>query len=285
MIIGGSKREVIGNIRAAAEEGDFHRKVELGDPSLTDAEREGIISSFLERRMSIGYKAGALGSRLFVNAAALMLNKSTALIGLENARKLEGGAIVTSNHFNQIDNTVVRYAMRKAGKGRLFTVIQDTNLAMDGWIGFLMNHADVIPLSPGGRYMESIFPDLLREVLEKDRLVLIYHEEEMWFNYRKPRPCRRGAYYYAAMLGVPILPCFTQMQETGKAENDEFMRLEYTMHILDPIFPDPGKTIRENSYRMMEKDYEARKAAYEDAYGMPLSYEFDISDIAGWRDR
>ena len=35
---------------------------------------------------------------------------------------------------------------------------------------------------------------------------------------------------------------------------------------------------------MAEVDYETRKKAYEDAYNKELKYEFDIKDIAGWKD-
>ena len=47
------------------------------------------------------------------------------------------------------------------------------------------------------------------------------------------------------------------------------------------IYPDPNKTMRENTKYMMEKDYEQKKQAYEIAYKKELDYEFEDDDIAG----
>ncbi len=59
-------------------------------------------------------------------------NKTTKIIGMENIKDIEGGAIITSNHFNPIDNIVIRKFAKKAGKKRLYIVGQETNLAMKG---------------------------------------------------------------------------------------------------------------------------------------------------------
>ena len=34
---------------------------------------------------------------------------------------------------------------------------------------------------------------------------------------------------------------------------------------------------------MMKKDYKQKKEAYKKAYGKPLEYAFEPSDIAGWK--
>ena len=56
----------------------------------------------------------------------------------------------------------------------------------------------------------------------------------------------------------------------------------YDLLLLDVMMPDPNKTIRENSIYMRDRDYELKKQAYEKAYGKELTYDFDITDIAGW---
>ena len=112
--------------------------------------------------------------------------------------------------------------------------------------------------------------------------MLIYPEQEMWFNYRKPRPPKRGAYYFAAKCGVPVISCFTEMTELDERDNEQFKKVRYILHVLPPIYPEKGLTVRENSLKMMERDYEQKKRAYESAYGKPLSYEFSKKDIAGF---
>lgn len=76
---------------------------------------------------------------------------------------------------------------------------------------------------------------LLTKSLKEKQLVLIYPEQEMWFNYRKPRPCKSGAYVFAARNKVPIISCFVEIREKEKLENGQFHQTQYILHVLDPI--------------------------------------------------
>ena len=209
-------------------------------------------------------------------------NRDTEIEGIENIAEIKSGAIITSNHFNPLDNTVVRKFTKKIGKSRLYIVSQETNLAMKGIIGFIMNYADIIPISSDNTYMRSKFLSMVEDIISKNQFILIYPEQEMWFNYRKPRPLKRGAYYYAAKFNVPIISCFVEIKNIGKKENKEFYKSKYVMHVLKPIYPDASKSIRENSIMMMNKDYEQKVEAYEKAYGKKIQYDFAYDDIAGW---
>ena len=211
-----------------------------------------------------------------------MLNKESEIIGIENAEGIRGGAVVTSNHFSPVENTAVRLVAKKLGKKRINIVSQETNLAMPGAIGFFMNYADIIPISDNKHYLHNDFAQVLSELAKRDEYILIYPEQEMWFNYRKPRPFKRGAYYYAAKLGLPIISVFVEMQDLPERDTDEFYKVKFKIHILKTLYPDPQKSIKENSIEMCRADYEQKKAAYEAAYGKPLTYDFDETDIAGW---
>lgn len=283
MIIGKNKQAVIENIQKASEEGNFHRKVEVDDPGLTPEEEEKILSRFPGRIRTAGYHLKNKAARGLVEAVTWGVNRNTEFTGLEYLKQIHTGAIITSNHFNPLDNTAVRSAVKKAGKKRLYIVSQAGNFAMKGVIGFLMNYADTIPLGKDQNYMTGAFPDLIKRLLRSGQYVLIYPEQEMWFNYRKPRPLKRGAYYYAARFGVPVISCFVEMIEIKEKENDEFNKVRYVVHILEPVFPNPQKSVRENSMEMMNKDYEQKRQAYEKAYGRKLTYDFEPGDIAGWR--
>ena len=120
-------------------------------------------------------------------------------------------------------------------------------------------------------------------MVENGDFIVIYPEEELWFNYRKPRPCKRGTYLFAAQAGAPVVPIFIEMQDTDEDDNEQFVKLDYTIHILEPIYPDPKKSHKENSKFMAEKDYQERVEAYEKAYGKKLDYKFSYSDIAGYK--
>lgn len=282
MIIGEARGQVIENIRKAVGAGTFHIKVEEGDPVLTRNQKEALLQKYLEKRKSFCFRLNRWTARHVTGAVTRAINRNTKTTGLENIGRISGGAILTSNHFSPLDNTVARDLIWKLGKKKLCIVSQETNLAMTGWIGYLMNYADTMPISSVSSYMTNEFEPLLKEALDKNEYVLIYPEQEMWFNYRKPRPTKRGAYYYAAKFGVPVISCFVEMHVLDELDTPDFYKVAYVMHVLPTIYPDPSKTVRENSMIMCAKDYEQKKSAYEAAYGQRLDYRFDPSDIAGW---
>ncbi len=284
MILGNDRKAVIGAIRSAVMDGDLHRKVEQDDPVLTPRESRAITDRFLEERKDLiaafKRKVGTTAARC---AAALYAGK-TKYVGLEKIPAELGGVIITSNHFSQLENLFIRRMVSKMGRKRLGIVCQVSNLAMDGIVGFLMNYADTIPVSADSHYLARDFFPILRERLcEKKDAVLIYPEQEMWFHYRKPRPPRSGAYFYAAKLKTPILSLFVEMQEEDADDTDEFKKLSYTVHILGVLTPDEEKSVRENTELLARQDYELKKACYESVYGKKLTYDFDPSDIAGWK--
>lgn len=164
----------------------------------------------------------------------------------------------------------------------MYIVSQDTNLAMKGLLGFVMNYDDTIPLSGRPSFLNGPFKQMLNAAFAGHHWVLIYPEQEMWFNYRKPRPPKRGAYFYAAEAGVPIISCFTEIRDLPVRENQQLREVRYILHVLDPIYPDPKLSARDNSFYMMQRDYVQKCQAYTAAYGKPLSYAFTQQDIAGW---
>ncbi len=282
MIIGENREAVIENIKAAAESGDFHKKVEISDPVLTAEETDQIIDNYLSSRNTVSYKFKCFIARRIVDFAEKLINKDTDIVGEENLPETLDGVLITSNHFSPIENTVIRKMVKKHGKHRLHIVSQTTNFAMKGFVGFLLNYADTIPIIDDPRYLARKFTGILSGILSKKRPVLIYPEQEMWFNYKKPRPPKRGVYYYASKLNAPIISCFVEMTELDQNDTKEFLKVKYTLHILGTLRPDLEKSAKENSYILCEKDYALKKAAYEKIYGKPLTYNFEKDDIAGW---
>lgn len=283
MIIGDRRDEVILNIKRAVENGEFYDKVELGDPSLTEEQSAQIAEGYMKNRKKPLFKIKTLLARSIANIGGGIINKDTEIVGLENLAAISGGAIMTCNHFSPLDNTVIRKLTKMLGKPRINIISMVSNFAMKGPIGFLMNYADTIPLTDDFRYISHELMEVLCELIKSDEYVLIYPEREMWFNYRKPRPPMRGAYYFAAKLGVPVVPCFIEMQDLALRDTDEFNKVKYVLHILPVLFPDPEKSVRENSVELCVRDYELKKSAYERAYNKELDYKFSASDIAGWK--
>ena len=279
-----SHRPVIENIRSFAQSGEFHRKVEIHDPALTPQEIHKITDNYLSCRTDLTFRAKTAVARALASVACRALNRDTDIIGLDRITLPKQSFIITSNHFSPMENTVIRLLTKKLGK-RLSIVCQATNFAMPGLIGFLMNYGDTIPLSVESHYLARDFLSVLKEKLaEKNQAILLYPEQEMWYRYRKPRPPKSGAYFYAAKLGAPILSCFVEIQEKEEDQNEEFKKVRCILHVLGTLSPDPDKSVKENTERLAQEDYALKKACYERVYHKPLTYDFEPWDIAGWKN-
>lgn len=286
MIIGGSKKEVIKNIETNINNNELNKKVEVGDPNLTEEEKLKYINKFYQNQKSPIYFIKNKIANKTVKKIAKEIYPNINIIGLEKLDyvDLTNGAIITSNHFNPLDSYNIRKIVEEKLHKKLYIVVQDTNLAMPGALGFLFNNIEVIPLSKSPNYIIKKFMPELKKILSKGNFVLIYPEEEMWFNYKLPRPCKRGAYQFAHELDVPVISCFVKMTDTNITDNNEFNIVKYDVFINKVIYPEKNESIKSDSRKMAEVDYETRKKAYEDAYNKELKYEFDIKDIAGWKD-
>lgn len=94
----------------------------------------------------------------------------------------------------------------------------------------------------------------------------------MWWNYKKPKPLKKGAYTFAVRNNVPVLPCFITMEDSDVLDDDGFFVQEYTIHVAEPIYPDPQKPKDVNVREMMQKNFDVWKRIYEDTYGIALEY-------------
>lgn len=283
MILGEDRRAVIENIKTYAESGDFYHKVELHDPVLTSQQCRAITDAYVENRKRVSYRIKSIAAIGMTQTATRKINRTTEIRGLEKIPADIGGVIITSNHFSPLENTVVRHLTNHMGK-KLSIISQTSNFAMPGFIGFLMNYANTIPISTDPQYLAKDFLKTLQEKLvTKREAVLLYPEQEMWFHYRKPRPPKNGAYFFAAKLNVPILSCFVEIVDTDKDDNSEFRKVRYVLHVLDVLYPDKTVPAKANMLCLAEQDYALKKQCYESVYGKPLTYDFEDSDIAGWK--
>ncbi|MBR2650968.1 MAG: 1-acyl-sn-glycerol-3-phosphate acyltransferase [Clostridia bacterium] len=278
------KRAVIENIRRALADGDTFRCVTVGDPVPTDEDVRRVILPFDNTRGGVFARFRAFTARLIAESLTSKFNVDTAITGIENALSVTGGAIITSNHYNPTDSTPIRMLSYLSGKRQnLHIVVQESNMFMTGLFGYLMRNCNTHPVSKNPHYMVKNLKPALGNILKNEGFVLIYPEQEMWFNYKKPRPVRDGAYHYAALFGVPVIPTFTEMVTLdGERDADGLLPVKHILHILPPIYPDESLSVSENRAAMAERDYAAKRELYERIYGIPLTYDFiPERDIAG----
>ena len=277
------RETAIENIRRAAAEGRFNDKTEPFDPQWNpDALKEEILR-YAARMDTLGFKLKNRVARAIVDSWIRRYSDGVnEIVGMEKIADLKGPALLTSNHFNPFDNGILRTFAEQAGRGRFWAVSQGTNFVMPGLQGFVLRNIDVIPLISEPSYMNGPFRARMQQVFDEGRFLLIYPEQEMWFNYRKPRPEKRGAFLFAAEYHVPVVPCFVELQDLPRELAPGFRDVRCVLHVLDPLFPDPSRSARENSFDLCRRDYEAKVRAYERIYGRPLTYDFSPWDIAGW---
>ena len=283
MILGPDRLRVIGNIRSNFERGDFHAKAEFSDPVLSPEESQKVLDKFVAGRKSLLFPLKNLAADLMIGVGEKFIcNMHTRIVGQEKLKGLQGGAILTSNHFSQFDNCVLRHFAIKQGKRRLYVVSQLGNLLLPGLLGFLLTNTDLIPIASDSFYLRNFFEPEMHKALDKGGYVLIYPEQEMWWGWRRPRSCKRGAYYYACLFDKPVVSCFVEIRDEKRMDKVPFHKVRYTLHLLGVLYPPEGASPREASVRMAEADYQMKKAAYENIYGKPIDAPFSSDDIAGW---
>ena len=283
LLVTPGRESAIENIRQAVSEGRFNDKTEPFDPQWDPEALRADILDYVSKLNTVGFKLKNLAARAIV--AGWMRRYSDGIneiVGLENLSGVQGPAFLTSNHFNPFDNGIHRTLAKQTGRGHLVAISQGTNFVMPGLNGFVLRNIDVIPLIQEPSYMNGAFRTLMQKHLDAGRFILIYPEQEMWFNYRKPRPQKRGAFLFAAEYNVPVVPTFVELQDLDQEVAPGFRDVRTILHVLPPIFPNPSLSARENSFTMCSADYAAKVACYQKCYGKPLTYDFDPSDIAGW---
>lgn len=278
--------KVLKKIEELEKEGKFDIDVEEDPPTIV-LTPENI--DYLKKKMTSKIKrvfANEVGER-FLDS----LLKNNKLIikeikGMDNLKNVTTGAIVTCNHFNPFDSFSIEKVFRLSGKiedKRLYKVIREGNYTnFPGFYGFLFRNCDTLPLSSNKRTMVE-FMKSVKVILERGDFILIYPEQSMWWNYRKPKPLKTGAFKMATRSNAPIIPIFITMEDSDIIGDDGFPVQEYTINIEKPIYPDKNLSEKENTESMKEKNYQVWKEIYEDFYKVPLEYTCDkdvLKDIS-----
>ena len=195
--------------------------------------------------------------------------------GMENMVNLNSGAIITCNHFNPFDSLAIEkvFKLSKQNKvRRLYKVIREGNYTnFPGLYGFFFRNCDTLPLSSSKETMVE-FMKAVNTILQRNDFILIYPEQSMWWNYRKPKPLKNGAFKFATRNKVPVLPIFITMEDSDIIGEDGFPVQEYIINIEKPIYPKADLSDRENIEYMKNTNYEIWKNIYEAFYKIPLEY-------------
>lgn len=269
-----SRIAILNKIKEFEKEGKFDHDAE-NDPPTIPLEADDI--DYLRKKGTSKIKA-KVANALALSFFKKMIKNEKIVIkginGVENIQKLDldKGAIITCNHFNSFDVFTVETVIRKFTKQRMYKVIREGNYTnFPGFYGFLMRNCYTLPLSRNQSTMEK-FVKSVSKILKNGDYILIYPEQSLWWNYRKPKPLKPGAFKLATQNDVPILPVFITMEDTDKLDDDGFPVQAYTVNIGEPIYPKENLNLKENTDYMKDKNFEIWKNIYENFYKTPLKY-------------
>ena len=137
-----------------------------------------------------------------------------------------------------------------------------------------MRNCGVLPLSSNMKTMKK-FLRAVDNILQRGDNIVIYPEEAMWIDYRKPRPLKDGAFRFASKNNVPVVPMFITFEDgefyDKKSKQNKLMPL-YTVHILPAIEPNSQLSLKENIENMKNLNYDAWCNIYEQVYGEKVEY-------------
>ena len=264
---------VMEKIRKLEEEGVFDVDVEDVPPTIPLVPEK---VDYLKEKVSSKIKTA------FVNHVAkkyidnLIRDKKLIIKnveGMENLVNLNCGAVIICNHFNAFDNFAIQKIYELSGqekKRKLFKVIREGNYtSYKGLYGTFFRNCNTLPLSSVYSTMKK-FNSAVKKILERGDYILIYPEQAMWWNYKKVRPFKIGAFDMAAKNNVPVLPIFISFEDSDIMGEDGFYVQEYTLHIMPPVYPKEEFTAKDNAAYMLETSYNLFKSKYAEAYGEEL---------------
>lgn len=214
-----------------------------------------------------------------------LLKKNKLIIkevkGLENIENIEGGAILTCNHFNPFDIFTLEKVFRMTkhnGNKKLYKVIREGNYTnFPGLYGFFFKNCDTLPLSSNKKTMVK-FMRAVDEILGRKDFILVYPEQSLWWNYRKPKPLKDGAFKLAVRNNVPVIPIFITMNDSEIIGDDGFPVQEYIVNIEKPIYQNNELAEKEIVEDLKNRNYEIWKNIYEEFYKIPLEYTTKIEE-------
>ena len=250
-----SRLEVLKKIEEYEKNGWWSRDVEDDPPTIPlTPDKVDYLNKKLSNKIATFFVN--IGAKIFIKK--LIKNKQMIIkdiIGRENYEKVQdSGVIITCNHFNPFDNFAIHYALLPYmynGSGKvLYKVIREGNFTnFPGLYGFFFRHCNTLPLSANFSTMKN-FVQAVKTLLARKEKILIYAEQGMWWNYRKPRPMASGSFRFAAENNVPVLPILITMEDSDIIGGDGFPVQEYTVNILEPIYPDSQKSVKQNAAEM-----------------------------------
>ncbi len=242
---------IVKNIAEAERQGDFQRIVDFPNYS----RMAKVTGGYRYIRQGIQWKIIETCARCLARFVGFFTNRCGHGLKIDGRNNIAGiqAAIITCNHVDTLDSLMVRSAARGH---RLYIAVAELN-NKKGCAGLMRWGAGSLPMSTNVK-AQIRFHESVAMLLKKHNGILFYPEVSLWHHYPKPRPYRDGAFYYAIVNNVPIVPMFITFSKRnglGRVFGED----KATIHIMPALYPD----VRLDKKAAIAKLKEANQAAIE----------------------
>ena len=170
----------------------------------------------------------------------------------KNRKRFAGGVITVCNHVHRWDMICVMQAMRYRKAW-----IPMYSEPFKGKDGFLMKAVGGIAIPDSYSGLRE-FDRALDELHARGQWIHIFPESCSWKFYAPLRPFKIGAFNMAYKYGVPVLPMIiTFRPRTGWRKWFGKGEPLVTLHVGDPIVPDPKAPRKEEAVRLRDQAHKA----------------------------
>ena len=170
----------------------------------------------------------------------------------KNRKLFANGMMTVCNHVHRWDMICVLQAMRYRQAW-----IPMYAQAFNGKDGFLMKHIGGIAIPDNFKGLRK-FDQAIDELHSRKRWLHIFPESCSWYNYAPLRPFKIGAFNMACRYALPVLPMVISFRpRTGWRRLFSKYGPLVTIHVGDPIVPNPDASRKEEAARMRDLAHKA----------------------------
>ncbi len=177
--------------------------------------------------------------------------------GRKNLKKykseLSDGVITVSNHVHMWDYIAIMAAISPKKPN---VVVWGPNVS--GENGKMIRSVGGIPIPEHDLKASASFLHAIKDLLDHKHWLHVYSEGAMWEYYQPIRPFKHGASYFAIKNDKPILPLSFSYRKPGWFRKFFFHQIaKFTLHIGEPIYPDPSLSGGEQENDLTVKTHDA----------------------------
>jgi len=188
--------------------------------------------------------------------------------GRGKLKKIKGGYVIYANHTHTHDAYLGHVFI--ARPKRTYIIASKIALGIPV-IRSLVKMLGFYPIPEGFKAYKN-FNNAIKETLQKGNCIIVYPEAHIWNFYTHLRPFPSASFHYAADNNVACVgAAITYRKPKGLFK--KYLKPRATINILDPLYPDPLLSLKENINMLHDKIWDEMNNVIEDKNNYPL-YEY-----------